>query len=319
MSMLKRKKLTNNGSSVVVLLIVGVVVAVALSYLYLSRRSNQVTTNVSSTSKAVNTPEVANIVATDLSKLPLGDNKYSTSSASKGFIYSCLKVGGGGGAFKDGPWINTANGTWSKKDKNVTVDGSVSWSNASFSIKESGSKRELSGNGLPINNVTGVYPVSKSDDAYNYDRNPNSIQAQKVLKSIPLNPNYSEKPGCLNMGAVGYSLNGVAIFNALDGEGRDAAAHEILDVCGGHPERTGQYHYHDYSECMSEKSSEPKLIGYMLDGFGLYKYPINPTNNELDECHGKTSEVMWNGSKQSIYHYVITDAYPYTIGCYRGK
>lgn len=255
----------------------------------------------------------------DLTKLPLGDNKYSTSNAKKGYIYSCAKIGGGGGAFKDGEWIDLKNSTWSKKDKKVFVDGSVEWPNAKFETIVKNSSRELFGNGVPTNHGTGQFPIDRADDAYSYDRNPNTIKTQSVLKTVSLNPTFSDKPRCLNMGAVGYSLNGVAIFNALDGEGRDAAAHEILDKCGGHPERTGEYHYHDYSECISEKSTEPKLVGYMLDGFGLYKYPINPSNDDLDECHGKTSEVFWNSKKQNIYHYVITSEYPYTIGCFRGK
>ena len=30
------------------------------------------------------------------------------------------------------------------------------------------------------------------------------------------------------------------------------------------------------------------------------------------------SEVMFNGTKQSIYHYVLNNEYPYSVGCYRG-
>jgi len=42
------------------------------------------------------------------------------------------------------------------------------------------------------------------------------------------------------------------------------------------------------------------------------------TNADLDECHGRASEVLWDGSRVRIYHYVLTREYPYTIGCFRG-
>lgn len=314
-----KKNPTNQFGNSVAILILLIMAVSALSAYFIYKKQNPSKIATTSATQQVQNDGVSTTNQSDLSNLPLGDNKYTTTGPKKGFIYSCVKIGGGGGAFKDGAWINKAAGTWSKKDKDVYVDGFVNWPNALYDVKEKGSLRELSGNGLPTNHGTGVFPVSRADDAYNYDRNPNSIQAKKILESIPLNPEIQKNPSCLNMGAVGYSLNGVAIFNALDGEGRDAAAHEILDKCGGHPERTGQYHYHDYSECISEKNSDPKLIGYMLDGFGLYKYPENPASDSLDECHGKTAEVLWNGSKQSIYHYVVTDEYPYTIACFRGK
>ena len=64
------------------------------------------------------------------------------------------------------------------------------------------------------------------------------------------------------------------------------------------------------------------LIGYALDGFGIYnRYDTSGaelTNNDLDVCHGRTSPVMWNGSIQNVYHYVVTRAFPYTISCYKG-
>ena len=31
-----------------------------------------------------------------------------------------------------------------------------------------------------------------------------------------------------------------------------------------------------------------------------------------------TSEVMFNGRMQNIYHYVLNNEYPYSVGCFRG-
>jgi hypothetical protein len=64
------------------------------------------------------------------------------------------------------------------------------------------------------------------------------------------------------------------------------------------------------------------LFGYALDGFGIYG-PRGAdgkeiTNAQLDECHGMTSPVIWNGKIQNIYHYVLNSEYPYSVGCFRG-
>ena len=40
---------------------------------------------------------------------------------------------------------------------------------------------------------------------------------------------------------------------------------------------------------------------------------------DLDACHGRTSEVTWDGKKVTMYHYVATLDFPYTIGCLKGS
>ena len=59
-----------------------------------------------------------------------------------------------------------------------------------------------------------------------------------------------------------------------------------------------------------------------MDGFGLYvEYDEDGnllTNDDLDECHGRTSTVPWNGELVEIYHYSLTYEYPYTAGCFMG-
>jgi hypothetical protein len=99
-----------------------------------------------------------------------------------------------------------------------------------------------------------------------------------------------------------------------------------LDECFGHP-YSEQYHLHAYSwKCLlseTEKNIYPSpLVGYALDGFGIYG-PYDKdgniiTNDQLDECHGLTSEVMWEGKMTNIYHYVLNYEYPYSIGAFRG-
>jgi len=103
-------------------------------------------------------------------------------------------------------------------------------------------------------------------------------------------------------------------------------ANEIQDACQGHPERNGSYHYHSLSTCLEPDkatSAHSELVGYALDGFGIFgRYGEGGRemrNADLDECHGHTHEVEWDGKRVSIYHYHATWEYPYTIGCFRGR
>jgi hypothetical protein len=256
----------------------------------------------------------------DPANLPLGDYHLSTSSPAVGSVFAC-GVLAGGGAFADGPWIH-ADGTWDSTTK-LHVQGTVAWPGALSQVAESGGRRTVTANGLPDDHTTGLFPIQPTDPAYAYDRNPNAIKEQFVDISLPLDPVIAATPSCLPPGPIGYALNGVAIFSGLDATNRDAVAHEIQDHCEGHPQESGLYHYHSASGCMpGVEDRTPTLLGYALDGFGIYNsYDADGTeltDADLDECHGRVSEVPWNGSAQSVYHYVTTRAYPYTLGCFRG-
>lgn len=264
------------------------------------------------------TSGLAGATSVDTTKIPLGDDKVS-SEPKVGYVYSCQTSFNGGGAFKDGEWIQ---GSFWDLTKKISVQGSVDWPSATFSAAIQGAQRLLSGNGLPVDVTTGKFPVDTTDPAYQYDRNPNSIKEHTVSYQIPANPTVFDEPTCVSLGAIGYAVNGVAIYNALDDAGRDAVAHEIQDSCEGHPQQQGEYHYHGPSSCVSGVEGNAKLVGYALDGFGIYslkdKNGNEYTNADLDECHGTTGEIEWNGQTVNMYHYVLTREYPYTIGCFRG-
>ena len=225
----------------------------------------------------------------------------------------------------DGPWINKTDNTWDSETK-IAVAGSVSWPNAYYSTTISGSSRIIKTNDLPTGHTTGVFPISRTDPAYNYDTNPNSIAAQPTTWTLSANPSAASKPVCTGGGPVGILTDGVFLFNALDGEGRDAGAHEVLDSYQGHPDATSMYHHHEIPnyiiDAASGKSSST-LVGYAIDGYGIYverdAYGNLLTNANLDVCHGRVSEVMWNGKMTMIYHYDATLEYPYTIGCFHGN
>jgi YHYH protein len=259
-------------------------------------------------------------VSLDKTKLPLGDGKYLTQP-KKGYVFSCITDFHGGGAFRDGPWIDSAAKTWDLTKK-ISVQGSVHWSSR-FTATPKGTTLRLSGNGLPPH-TTGVYPVAASDPAYQYDRNPNSIKSYVLAASLPRYPKVKSKPTCVG-GTVGVMKTGIPIYSAFDALGRDAGAHEIQDACEGHPQITGQYHYHSLSPCISDKgskSSHSSLVGWALDGFAIYgtrgQNGEEMTTAKLDVCHGHTHVITWNGKRVRMYHYHATLDFPYVIGCYRG-
>jgi len=256
-------------------------------------------------------------------KIPIGDGNV-TSTPTRGAVMSCQQRfnPNAGGAHRSGDWIK---GSYWYPDLKPVVDGNVIWGNASVTITKNGDKRRIIANGLP-DHTTGHYPIQPSDDAYQYDRNPNRIGTQRVNIILDATPSVARQESCVPMGMIGVAINGVAIFNALDGPGRDAVAHEIQDACNGHPERSGQYHYHGPSECVVElgaiKNGHSGLVGYALDGFGIYG--SNGTNGQhlsnadLDQCHGHVEKVVWDGKLTEMYHYHLTDEYPYTLGCFKG-
>jgi hypothetical protein len=247
----------------------------------------------------------------DPKSLPLGDGKYTTSGPKKGYVYSCGPHTGGGGAQVNGPWIHGK--TWDSAAK-VTVDGAVQWKSV-LKISVSGSKLRITGNGLP-NHPSGTFPVQPGDDAYQYDRNPNSIRAQTVSYSLPANPKVAAKPSCV-AGPIAVMLTGPLLYDALDAEGRDAPAHEVQDSCDGHPDPTGSYHYHSLSPC-AKVGKSVTLVGYALDGFGIYAGGKAVASSALDLCHGTTSVAPWRGKRVRIYHYVMTQDFPYSLSCFRG-
>ncbi|MBO6718028.1 MAG: YHYH protein [Rhizobiaceae bacterium] len=255
----------------------------------------------------------------DLTRLPVGDGRVS-SSPQAGWVWACRVNPQGGGAHQQGPWFN-GDGTYDLTAKAI-VPGNVMW-NPKFSITEQGDSRVFSTNDLP-NHGTGVYPIGRNTDAYKYDRNPNSISEQNISFTVPANPALAS-PGCAP-GAVGVLISGSVLFNPLDEPGRDAVAWETQDRCQGHPQMTGVYHYHSVSTCVDTETlanGHSALVGYAIDGFGIFgrKGVGGETlvSADLDECHGHTHEIEWDGRTVDMYHYHATWDFPYTIGCLRGS
>ena len=127
----------------------------------------------------------------------------------------------------------------------------------------------------------------------------------------------------LSGGPIGVLDDGILLYDALDGEGRDAVAHEILDSCDGHPDQSDTYHHHDVPSCILQRDGrrlDPRRVreGRLRHLREHDAHGTLLTNASLDACHGRTSAVSWNGKRKVLYHYDATLEYPYTVGCYHG-
>lgn len=254
--------------------------------------------------------------------LPLGDGNVS-SSPQVGYVFSCQTTFGQNGApGGKAPWI--AGSTWDATAKPM-VRGEVAWPNSRITITLQGAERIVRANNLPTH-PTGMFPIQRTDPVFRFDANPNPIREQTILLRLPANPREAAAPSCVPQGMIGFTVSGAALYNALDGAGRDAAAHEVQDLCDGHPQGAGQYHYHSWSDCLADAAGaagrHSDLIGYALDGFGVFgligEGGAILSNADLDACHGHTHPIMWDGQLTSMYHYHMTREYPYSVGCFHG-
>jgi hypothetical protein len=250
--------------------------------------------------------------------LPVGDSKYSTTEAKKGTVYMChnnFVPASQAGAQTRGPWFTNNNTQWDMNKKSH-IAGDVSWEQK-INVAVNDGKRVITTNDLPDHH-TGVFPVASSDPARQYDANPNTISSQSLTYSLTADPSYGD-PHCMG-GEVGVMLSGVALFNAFDAGGRDAGAWEVQDKCDGHPQDSGEYHYHTLSRCITNAKVD-QVIGYALDGFPITGPTVSENNilttDDLDECHGLVSQYTLDGKKVTGYHYVMTQDFPYSVSCFR--
>jgi YHYH protein len=249
--------------------------------------------------------------------LPVGDGRLVLDGPQSGSVYLCNEGGEGGGATARGPWF-VSNDTEYDINQKIHVEGEVDWK-GDYSVAIDGDERVISTNAVPDDHATGQFPVAADDPAYQYDRNPNTITEQSLAYRVSALPQLLDEPHCMS-GEAGVMTTGVALFNAFDAGNRDAGAWEIQDGCDGHPERTGEYHYHTLSSCIADVGSGT-LIGWALDGLPITGPHVGDgnvlTTSDLDECHGITGPVDIDGVTVQTYHYVMTQDFPYSVSCFR--
>jgi hypothetical protein len=150
-----------------------------------------------------------------------------------------------------------------------------------------------------------------------FNKNPNTIAAQNYTFKIPVNPTAAATHAATPMGPMGVALNGVPLFNQYAAGGA-ALTGEIasFDKYWGHPQQTGQYHYHvEPLYLTTVKYSRSALIGFLLDGFPVYGPEENGATvpeSALDAYHGHVGTTPEYPS--GIYHYHVTGAVPYING-----
>lgn len=149
-----------------------------------------------------------------------------------------------------------------------------------------------------------------------YQQNPNKIANQNFTFRIPLNPKEASSKSATPLGPIGISLNGVPFFNQYAGPNQPLTFEiNSFDQFGGHPQQTGQYHYHLEPFYLTKTKGKNAFLGVLLDGFPVYGPFENGkivTNIDLDAYHGHNSKTT--DFPNGIYHYHITDADPYLNG-----
>jgi len=157
-------------------------------------------------------------------------------------------------------------------------------------------------------------------EAYNgtssFAANPNVIETQTITFRIPLNPAEATSHAQTPLGPMGIALNGVPFFDQY-AAGRAVLTTEIVsfDQYGGHPQQTGQYHYHEEPYYLTAKNGESALVGFLLDGFPVYGPMENGktlTSTDLDSYHGHFGVTA--DYPNGIYHYHTTADAPYING-----
>ena len=139
--------------------------------------------------------------------------------------------------------------------------------------------------------------------------------------TIPVTPQVAAEQGQLS-GQAGISLNGFQIAaRAPVDDILSSYTIAAFDDCGGHVNPNEGYHYHaatgaeGCNSAGSESDGHPALIGYALDGYGIYG-PLESNSAEiaaLDECNGTED------SSHGYHYHAASPELNQHIGCFHGK
>jgi hypothetical protein len=196
--------------------------------------------------------------------------------------------------------------------------------NTSVTVSTDGTFVTLRTNGLPDHKspyYQGTAWAATLYEAYNgtntnYATNPNRIASQNLVFKIPLNPTAAATHTATGLGPIGISVNGLPLYNQYAGPSLPLT-NEInsFDQYNGHPQMSGQYHYHIEPLYLTTLKGKSALMGFLLDGFPVYGPMENGvilTTSNLDAYHGHTSVTA--EYPNGIYHYHFTADAPYLNG-----
>jgi hypothetical protein len=213
-----------------------------------------------------------------------------------------------------GPWCprnisdsKEKGGIWFKDGKVYDVDGHFIAELAEFysddrwklfredgSIKVTKTQEECEGAAKP--NVDEEY------NNYCVECLPAYYKDQTKTYYIPVKPKYLDSSRGFGRNGLGLAFNGVS-YDPPAPTHAILAAHTLapLDSNGGHVNPHGGYHYHaatGSTKEIAQADSHSPMIGYAMDGFGIYAYldKNNTPPQDLDECNGHSDPIRG-------YHY----------------
>ncbi|MBU2976810.1 YHYH protein [Alteromonas sp. C1M14] len=134
---------------------------------------------------------------------------------------------------------------------------------------------------------------------------------------IPTTPSRLANPDSAQNN-IGVTLNGVLLAGPAPVDAiLSANTIAAFDDCGGHVNPADGYHYHaatGCSEVVTEVDGHANLMGYALDGYGIYGMldAAGEESYDLDECRGHEDDTRG-------YHYhTASAAENMFIGCFSG-
>ncbi|MSQ26255.1 MAG: YHYH protein [Dehalococcoidia bacterium] len=149
-----------------------------------------------------------------------------------------------------------------------------------------------------------------------YRQNPNTVQTQTLVFRLPLVPQPAAALSATPLGPIGVCINGIPFYNQYAGPSQPLT-NEInsFDQYNGHPQMSGQYHYHVEPLSVTAMHGRGALLGFLLDGYPVYGPQENGrilTSADLDQFHGHTHTT--SEYPQGTYHYHFTADAPYLNG-----
>lgn len=223
---------------------------------------------------------------------------------STGVLFSCSSNSDDdGGGTNTGATNYDITAILSKFDGNAAVSYAVNGNSVTFTTTN---LPNHSSPYWPTNNP--LYEAYNGTNA-NFMLNPNQISTQTITITVPLNPAEATNKQATSLGPIGISRNGVVFYNQYAGPNNQALTNEIdsFDQWLGHPQNSGQYHYHIEPTYLTNLYGSDSFLGLLADGFPVYGPMENGatiTNADLDEYHGHTTATA--DFPEGIYHYHIT-------------
>lgn len=203
----------------------------------------------------------------------------------------------------------------------TTLPAMYSKFNTALQIYVEGNFVVIKSTGIPDHKSPYFQTTDPRYEAYNgtnasFNLNPNRIMTQTLTFKVPITPSESPTKPATPLGPIGVSINGVPVFNQYAGPGTPLT-NEInsFDQYNGHPQQSGQYHYHVEPKYLTTQKGKSALLGVLLDGYPVYgpmENGVTLTSASLDVYHGHTSATA--DFPNGIYHYHITADAPYING-----